>query len=72
MKTLVLIAIVLLIGGPAYAAGTKQEQDACSKDAVRFCRPLLSQGDLTVLGCLQQNRLKLRAACKAVLQNNGV
>ncbi|QDM24697.1 hypothetical protein FIU28_25870 [Tardiphaga sp. vice154] len=67
-----MMMIVLLIVKPANAAGTKQEKDACSKDAVRFCRPLLNQGDLTVLGCLQQNRLKLRAACKAVLQNNGV
>ncbi len=72
MKTLLMMAAILVNGGPAYAAGTKQEQDACSRDAVRFCRPLLNQGDISVLGCLQQNRIKLRSACKAVLQSHGV
>lgn len=72
MKIFSTIAIFLFASAPAFASATKQEQDACSKDAVKFCRPLLNQGDLTVLGCLQQNRMKLRAVCKAVLQKNGV
>jgi hypothetical protein len=58
--------------GIAGAAGTQKEQDACAKDAERYCRPLLSQGDLAVLGCLQQNRQRLKNACQAVLRNNGV
>lgn len=58
--------------GTANAAGTQQEQDACSKDAVKFCRPFLNQGDLSVLSCLQQNRPRLNRACKVVLLKNGV
>jgi hypothetical protein len=58
--------------GAANAAGTQQEQAACSRDAVKFCRPFLSQGDLTVLSCLQQNRPRLSKACKGVLLKNGV
>jgi hypothetical protein len=58
--------------GAANAAGTQQEQAACSRDAVKFCRPFLSQGDLSVLSCLQQNRPRLSKACKAVLLKNGV
>lgn len=72
-SSMIAIAVASLLGtGTAMAAGTKQEQDACSKDAVRFCRPLLSQGDLAVLSCLQQNRPKLKRVCQAVLTNNGV
>lgn len=58
--------------GAANAAGTSQEQAACSRDAVRFCRPFLNQGDLSVLSCLQQNRPRLTRTCKAVLLSNGV
>jgi hypothetical protein len=54
------------------ASGTPQEQRACNRDAVRFCRPLLSQGDFAVLACLQQNRARLKMACKQVLANRGV
>lgn len=72
-----LALIVMAVGftisiGSANAAGTQQEQAACSRDAVKFCRPFLSQGDLSVLSCLQQNRPRLNRSCKAVLLKNGV
>ena len=65
-------ALCFAMPGIAGAAGTQKEQDACARDAERYCRPLLSQGDLVVLGCLQQNRQRLKNACQAVLRNNGV
>jgi hypothetical protein len=52
-------------------SGTPEEQAACSRDVQRFCRPVIDQGDFTILACLQQNRPKLSAACNQVLKNNG-
>jgi hypothetical protein len=52
-------------------SGTPEEQAACSRDVQRHCRPVMDQGDFTVLACLQQNRPKLTVACEQVLKNHG-
>ncbi len=52
-------------------SGTPEEQEACSRDVQRFCRPVIDQGDFTILACLQQNRPKLTKACDQVLKNHG-
>ena len=52
-------------------SGTPEEQKACSRDVQRFCRPVIDQGDFTILACLQQNRPKLTTACNQVLKNHG-
>jgi hypothetical protein len=52
-------------------SGTPEEQKACVRDVQRFCRPVIDQGDFTVLACLQQNRPKLSEACEQVLKNHG-
>jgi hypothetical protein len=52
-------------------SGTPEEQAACSRDVQRHCRPVIDQGDFTVLACLQQNRAKLSKACDLVLKNHG-
>jgi hypothetical protein len=52
-------------------SGTPEEQRACARDVQRFCRPVIDQGDFTVLACLQQNRTKLSEACGQVLTNHG-
>ena len=52
-------------------SGTPEEQKACSRDVQRFCRPVIDQGDLTILGCLQDNRPKLTSACDQVLKSHG-
>ena len=51
--------------------GTAEEQRACTRDAQRFCRPMIAQGDLVVLSCLQQNRARISAACDQVLKSHG-
>jgi hypothetical protein len=51
--------------------GTPEEQKACSRDVQRFCRPVIDQGDLVILSCLQQNRPKLSKACNQVLVSHG-
>jgi len=52
-------------------SGTPEEQAACSRDVQRFCRPVIDQGDFTILACLQQNRPKLTKACEQVLKTHG-
>jgi hypothetical protein len=51
--------------------GTPEEQKACSRDVQRFCRPVIDQGDLVILSCLQQNRPKLSKSCNQVLVSHG-
>jgi hypothetical protein len=50
--------------------GTPQEQQACSRDASRFCRKQLGD-DAAVQQCLQQNRQRLSSACQKVFQSHG-
>jgi hypothetical protein len=52
-------------------SGTPDEQKACARDVQRFCRPVIDQGDFTILACLQQHRPKLTQACDQVLKNHG-
>jgi len=52
-------------------SGTPEEQKACSRDVQRFCRPVIDQGDFTILACLQQNRPKISPACEQVLKTHG-
>ena len=52
-------------------SGTPEEQRACNRDVQRFCRPVIDQGDLVILSCLQQNRPKLTKACNQVLVSHG-
>jgi hypothetical protein len=50
--------------------GTPQEQQACSRDASRFCRKEMGD-DAAVQQCLQQHRQKLSSACQKVFQSHG-
>jgi hypothetical protein len=78
MRKLLLILTLLSTSIPAGAiaqqqqrSGTPEEQRACSRDVQRFCRPVIDQGDFTILACLQQNRPKLSQACGQVLKEHG-
>ena len=73
-----LLALTLLsipLSSEAFAqqqrSGTPEEQKACARDVQRFCRPVIDQGDFTILACLKENRPKISAACNQVLKNNG-
>ena len=78
MRKLLLILTLLSTSIPAGAiaqqqqrSGTPEEQRACSRDVQRFCRPVIDQGDFTILACLKENRPKLTKACDQVLKNHG-
>ena len=73
-----LLALTLLsisVSSGAFAqqqrSGTAEEQKACTRDVQKFCRPVIDQGDFTILACLKENRTKISAACDQVLKNNG-
>jgi hypothetical protein len=51
-------------------SGTPEEQKACTRDVQRFCRPVIDQGDFTILACLKENRPKLTAECEQVLKTH--
>jgi hypothetical protein len=52
-------------------SGTPEEQKACNRDVQKFCRPVIDQGDFTILACLKENRAKISKPCDQVLKNNG-
>ena len=39
-------------------SGTPEEQKACTRDVQKFCRPVIDQGDFTILACLQGKSLQ--------------
>jgi hypothetical protein len=51
-------------------SGTPEEQKACTRDVQKFCRPVIDQGDFTILACLKENRAKISPACDQVLKNH--
>ena len=75
MRSILLIPIILLTGTSLSFAqghmGTPQEQQACSRDAQRFCRQQLGN-DGAVQQCLQQNRTKLSKSCQKVFASHGI
>jgi hypothetical protein len=76
MSRLLFIFLFLSLGLCSASAqrghlGTPQEQQACSRDASRFCRKQLGD-DTSVQQCLQRNRSKLRTACKKVFESHGM
>ncbi|HKO71407.1 MAG TPA: hypothetical protein VJV58_10785 [Bradyrhizobium sp.] len=74
---LTLILVSLSVATAAFAqpqpqrSGTPAEQAACSRDVQRHCRPVIDQGDFTILACLQEHRPKLSKACDQVLKEHG-
>jgi hypothetical protein len=74
MKRLALVVTLLVANVPlafAQHAGTPQEQNACSRDASRFCRKDLGNDD-AVQACLQQHRSRLSAPCRKVFESHGM
>ena len=65
------LAISFVLIAASGASAQQQGQDACARDASRFCRAHLNDGDMVVLSCLQQNRARLSKACQATLASHG-
>ena len=66
-RFLLIISFIVM----AAASASAQGQDACARDASRFCRAHINDGDMDILACLQQNRARLSKACQATLASHG-
>jgi len=66
-RYLTVIPLVLM----ASQAPAQQGHDACARDVSRYCRPVMNDGDMAILGCLKQHRARLSKACEKVLTDNG-
>lgn len=71
LLALALVAASLSTAAVAQQRGTADEQKACTRDVQKFCRPVIDQGDFTILACLKENRPKISAACDQVLKTHG-
>ena len=74
MKNLAFSFMLLVANAPfalAQHSGTPQEQNACTRDASRFCRKYLGN-DGAVQACLQQHRARLSASCRKVFESHGM
>ena len=69
--TLVSLTVSSNVAFAQQRSGTAEEQKACTRDVQKFCRPVIDQGDLTILACLKEHRAKISPACNQVLKNNG-
>jgi Cysteine rich repeat len=75
MRSVVLALFILVAETSVVFAqgsmGTPQEQQACRRDAQRFCRKQLGE-DGAVQQCLQQNRTRLSKRCQQVFASHGM
>jgi hypothetical protein len=65
------ILLIVSFVAVASAASAQQGHDACARDVTRFCRAVMNDGEMVVLGCLKQHRARLSRACEKVLTDNG-
>jgi len=73
LLALTLLSLSLSTAASAEEAhsGAPEEQKACVRDVQKFCRPVIDQGDFTVLACLKENRAKISEGCNQVLKTHG-
>ena len=75
-----LLAAVILVGmSAAIASAPASAQDdvrqrgdrSCGGDSRKMCSKYFGQGDMAVLGCLQQNKTRLSGSCRKFLTEIG-
>ena len=49
----------------------KRGDRACGGDSRRMCTKFFQGGDMAILGCLQQNKVRLSGACRKFLTGIG-
>jgi hypothetical protein len=69
-----IVSVALLAAGGAFAQSQQdrdQGESACGRDSSRLCKKVINDGDMAVLGCLKENRTRLRPVCVKFLQAQG-
>jgi hypothetical protein len=76
-KFLALIALsistLLIASAPSHAQDDMRARGdrACGHDAKRVCKKFNGQGDMAMLGCFQQNKVRLSRSCSKFLTSIG-
>ena len=78
-RTQFVAAIALSIGTMLISLSPSQAQDdmrkrgdrACKASSNRLCSKFFGQGDMMILGCLQQNKVRLTGSCRKFLTEIG-
>ncbi len=69
------IALSLTVFASSFASAQddvrKRGDRACGGDSRKMCKQFFGQGDMMVLGCLQENKLKLSKNCHKFLADIG-
>ena len=69
------IALSLTVFASSFASAQddlrKKGDRACGGDSRRMCSKFFGQGDMAVLSCLQQNKVKLGGSCRKFLTEIG-
>jgi hypothetical protein len=68
---MLIVAMTVLAAGAAVAQDRAQGEAACGRDSSRLCKKVINDGDFAVLGCLKENRTRLRPVCVKFLQDQG-
>ena len=68
---MLIVSTALLAASAASAQDRAQGENACGRDASRLCKKVINDGDMAVLGCLKENRTRLRPVCVKFLQEQG-
>lgn len=76
LRTSLFTAVALsltLIAGSGYAQDDlrKRGDKACGGDSRKMCSKFFGQGDMMVLGCLQENKTRLSRNCHKFLADIG-
>jgi hypothetical protein len=74
-----LFAAVALFASSALLVSTARAQDdirkrgdiACKSSTNKLCSKFFGQGDMVILGCLQQNKARLSGSCRKFLTEIG-
>jgi hypothetical protein len=66
-----LMAMVCIVLTCAASAQSGRPDPGCGRDAARYCRAVINNGDDAVLACLKHNRARLSRVCAKVLTDNG-
>lgn len=71
------LALTVMVGTLAPASAQQQDElrrrgdIACKASSNKLCSKFFGQGDMAILACLQQNKVKLAPSCRKFLTEIG-
>ena len=67
------ISTLLIASAPSHAQDDmrKRGDRACKTSSNKLCSKFFGQGDMMILGCLQQNKVRLTGSCRRFLTEIG-